>query len=122
MWLMLQQREAADYVIATGAQYTVREFIGVAAAALGMPLAWKGEGEREKGFDRSGRCIVEIDPRYFQPAEVDELKGDASKARDALGWRPQISFEQLVTEMAHADLALARTELAGGAAQPSASR
>jgi GDPmannose 4,6-dehydratase len=104
-WLMLQQREPEDFVIATGQQYAVREFVERAAAELGMRLDWRGKGREEVGVDHTtGRTIVRIDPRYFRPAEVDSLLGDASKARARLGWRPEIGFDELVKEMVAADL------------------
>jgi GDPmannose 4,6-dehydratase len=103
-WQMLQQPKPEDYVIATGEQHSVREFVQAAAAELGMKVRWKGKGADEKGYDDRGRCIVAIDPRYFRPAEVDTLLGDASKARAQLGWQPKTSFKQLVAEMAQEDL------------------
>jgi GDPmannose 4,6-dehydratase len=105
MWLMLQQPEPEDYVIATGKQHSVRELIELAAGRLGMPVAWEGQGVEERGIDTtSGRPIVAIDSRYFRPAEVDTLLGDPSKARRQLGWEPKIGFEELITEMVTADL------------------
>ena len=104
MWLMLQQDEPQDYVIATGHQYSVREFIDRAAEPLGMDLRWKGEGVDEQGIDAEGRVIVAVDPRYFRPAEVDTLLGDASKAHRDLGWKPRIGFAELVSEMVTEDL------------------
>jgi GDPmannose 4,6-dehydratase len=103
-WLMLQQAQPGDYVIATGEQRSVREFVEAAAAELGMHIRWKGSRADEKGFDAEGRCIVAIDPRYFRPAEVDTLVGDASKARAKLGWEPRVTFPALVAEMAQQDL------------------
>ncbi|MEA3192956.1 MAG: GDPmannose 4,6-dehydratase [Betaproteobacteria bacterium] len=103
-WLMLQQPQPEDYVIATGEQHSVREFAQAAAQELGLPLAWKGKGAEEKGFDAAGRCVIAIDPRYFRPAEVDTLLGDASKAAARLGWRPKVRFGDLVKEMAREDL------------------
>lgn len=103
-WLMLQQPEAEDFVIATGEQHSVREFVSAAAAQLNMDLHWKGKHAEEKAFDRQGRCIVAIDPRYFRPSEVDTLLGDPSKAAAKLGWKPRIGFQQLVEEMAREDL------------------
>ncbi|MFN7086116.1 MAG: GDP-mannose 4,6-dehydratase [Burkholderiales bacterium] len=103
-WLMLQQDKPEDFVIATGEQHSVREFVEAAAAELGMSVRWQGSGANEKGYDANGRCIVQIDPRYFRPAEVDTLLGDASKARQKLGWAPRIGFRQLVAEMAREDL------------------
>jgi GDPmannose 4,6-dehydratase len=104
-WLMLQQREPEDFVIATGQQYSVREFVERAAAELEFQIDWRGKGREEVGVDRTtGRTLVRIDPRYFRPAEVDSLLGDASKARARLGWRPEVSFEDLVKEMVATDL------------------
>ncbi len=104
MWLMLQQDEADDYVIATGEQHSVREFINMAAAELGMDVEWKGSGVDEIGIDRnSGSEIVAVDPRYFRPTEVDTLLGDASKAKRVLGWEARTSFADLVKEMIAAD-------------------
>lgn len=103
-WLMLQQEKAEDYVIASGEQYSVRDFVNAAAVELGISIAWKGEGADEKGYDASGRCIVSVDPRYFRPTEVETLLGDASKARAKLGWTPKIKFRDLVAEMVRQDL------------------
>ena len=104
-WLMLQQERPEDYVIATGVQFSVRDFCDAAASELGMPLRWEGSGLDEKAFDRGGRCVVAVDPRYFRPTEVESLLGDASKARDQLGWTPRTSFAELVAEMVREDLA-----------------
>ena len=105
MWMMLQQPEPEDYVIATGRQHSVRELIELTADALGLRLGWQGGGADERGVDpESGRTIVAIDRRYFRPAEVDTLLGDPSKARERLGWEPRISFEELDREMVAADL------------------
>ncbi|HEY2337379.1 MAG TPA: GDP-mannose 4,6-dehydratase, partial [Burkholderiales bacterium] len=103
-WLMLQQPKPEDFVIATGEQHSVREFVEAAAGQLGMKIQWKGKGADEKGHDAEGRCIVAIDPRYHRPSEVDTLLGDASKARSQLGWKPRIGFAELVAEMAREDL------------------
>ena len=103
-WLMLQQDVAEDFVIATGVQYSVREFIEAAATEVGIRLHWRGRGVAEQGFDDHGKCLVAVDPRYFRPTEVESLLGDASKAREKLGWTPQISFASLVTEMMREDL------------------
>ena len=103
-WLMLQQKEPEDYVIATGEQHSVREFVEAAAREVGISVTWRGEGANERGFDEKGRCIVAIDPRYFRPTEVDSLLGDATKAREKLGWVPKIRFAELVTEMMREDL------------------
>jgi len=107
-WLMLQQDRPDDFVIATGRQYSVREFVDSAASELAMPIRWEGSGVDEKGYDTSGRCIVAVDPRYFRPTEVETLLGDASKAHQKLGWSPRISFAELVKEMVEADLSQAR--------------
>jgi GDPmannose 4,6-dehydratase len=103
-WLMLQQEVAEDFVIATGVQYSVRQFIDYAAQELGIKITWKGEGVDEKGYDASGKCIVAVDPRYFRPTEVETLLGDATKAKEKLGWVPATSFEDLVKEMVREDL------------------
>ncbi len=103
-WLMLQQEAPEDFVIATGEQRSVREFVETAAAKLELKIEWRGEGADEKGFDSEGNCIVAIDPRYFRPAEVETLLGDASKAREKLGWQPNTSFDELVREMVAQDL------------------
>jgi GDPmannose 4,6-dehydratase len=104
MWLMLQREQPQDYVIATGHQYSVREFIERAAEPLSMRLHWKGEGADEQGIDAEGRVVVAVDPRYFRPAEVETLLGDASKAHRELGWKPRIGFAELVSEMVTEDL------------------
>jgi GDPmannose 4,6-dehydratase len=110
-WLMLQQQNPEDFVIATGQQYSVREFVNRVAHEFDMPLRWEGSGVNEKGFDKNGNVIVSIDPKYFRPAEVETLLGDATKAKEKLGWTPKISFEQLVKEMAHADFELAQRQV-----------
>jgi GDPmannose 4,6-dehydratase len=110
-WLMLQQNEPDDYVIATGIQHSVREFIETATQELGMALYWQGIGIEEKGSDmHTGHCIIAIDPRYFRPTEVDTLLGDCTKAREKLHWRPRISFEELVRQMVVEDLKLAERD------------
>ena len=109
-WLMLQQATPEDFVIATGKQYSVRDFVDAAAKELEISIDWKGEGVEEKGHDAQGKCIVAVDPRYFRPTEVDSLLGDASKARDKLGWVPKTSFEELVTEMVREDLIAAERD------------
>jgi len=109
-WLMLQQDQPDDYVIATGQQYSVREFVNAAAEEMEMKLVWRGHGVEEKAFDGRGRCVVAVDPHYFRPAEVESLVGDASKARAKLGWEPKVSFRELVAEMVAADLKLAQRD------------
>jgi GDPmannose 4,6-dehydratase len=109
-WLMLQQDAPDDYVIATGQQCTVRDFVNAAAEETGIELAWRGRGLDEKAFDSRGRCVVAIDPRYFRPAEVDTLLGDASKARVQLGWEPKVTFREIVAEMVAADLEAAERD------------
>lgn len=109
-WLMLQQDRPEDFVIATGQQHTVKEFLESAARKLEMQVTWTGSGKDEKGFDQDGECIVAVDPHYFRPTEVDSLIGDPSKAREKLGWRATISFDQLVTEMVENDLDLAQRD------------
>ena len=109
-WLMLQQDAPEDFVIATGVHYSVRDFVNAAAKELGIAIQWKGEGVNEKGYDAQGRCIVAVDPRYFRPAEVETLLGDSSKAQKKLGWKPQITFEQLVSEMVREDLRAAEKD------------
>ena len=105
MWLMMQQDQPDDYVIATGQTHSVRAFLEHAAKVMGFELVWEGEGLKERGLDRqSGRLLVKINPDFFRPAEVDILIGDASKATKKLGWQPEMSFEALVTCMAEADL------------------
>jgi GDPmannose 4,6-dehydratase len=103
-WLMLQQEKPEDYVIASGEQYSVRDFVNAAAAELGIAITWKGSNVEEKGYDASGRCIVAVDARYFRPTEVETLLGDATKARTKLGWTPKTSFRDLVAEMVRQDL------------------
>lgn len=111
-WLMLQQEEPEDFVIATGIQHSVRDFINAAAQELDITIRWVGTGVNEKGFDTIGRCIVAVDSRYFRPTEVETLLGDASKAKTKLGWTPQTSFTELVKEMVREDLnATKRDEL-----------
>lgn len=109
-WLMLQQEKPEDFVIATGRQYSVRDFVNAAARELDMDIKWEGEGLNEKGYDLQGRCIVAVDPRYFRPTEVETLLGDASKAKAMLGWEPKITFEELVKEMAREDLKIAERD------------
>ena len=109
-WLMLQQPTPDDYVIATGRQYSVREFVTLAAREAGLFVNWEGQGENERGFDQDGRCIVKVDPRYFRPTEVETLLGDATKAREQLGWTPKIPFSELVSEMMREDLKAAERD------------
>ena len=103
-WLMLQQEQPEDFVIATGEQHSVREFVDIAAGELGIRLNWSGKGESEIATDASGRKVVAVDPRYFRPAEVETLLGDPSKARQKLGWSARTSFRELVKEMITEDL------------------
>jgi GDPmannose 4,6-dehydratase len=110
MWLMLQQPTAEDFVIATGEQFSVRQFVDAAAQEIGIGITWKGKGVDEKGYDASGNCIVSVDPKYFRPTEVEALLGDPSKARDKLGWVPKIRFAELVAEMMSADLKAAQRD------------
>ena len=110
-WLMLQQERPEDFVIATGEQHSVREFVELAAAQLGMTIEWRGKGAEETGVDTtSGETVVRIDPRYFRPTEVDTLLGDPSRARDKLGWQSEIGFDELVSEMVEADHRLAQRD------------
>ena len=110
-WLMLQQETAEDFVIATGKQFSVRDFVVAAASHLNMDIQWSGKGVDEVGIDaKSGRTLVRVDPRYFRPTEVESLLGDATKASKKLGWKPEVSFEDLVTEMVESDLNLAQRD------------
>jgi GDPmannose 4,6-dehydratase len=110
-WLMLQQPEPDDFVIATGQQYSVRDFVLAAGALLDLKIEWRGQGVNEVGVDTvSGRTLVRVDPRYFRPTEVDSLLGDASKAQRKLGWAPEIKFADLVSEMVEADLESAKRD------------
>ncbi len=109
-WLMLQQDEPEDFVIASGEQYSVRDFVDAAAREIGLSISWQGEGLEEKGYDAHGACIVEIDPRYFRPTEVQTLLGDASKAKEKLGWSTKIPFAELVAEMVREDLKTAERD------------
>ncbi|MFW6016299.1 MAG: GDP-mannose 4,6-dehydratase [bacterium] len=105
MWMMLQQDTPDDYVVATGETHTVREFVGLAFKHADIEIEWQGEGVDEKGIDRkTGKVLVEVDPKYFRPAEVDLLLGDPSKAKKDLGWEPKVTFEKLVKIMVEADL------------------
>jgi GDPmannose 4,6-dehydratase len=110
-WMMLQQAEPRDFVIATGQQYSVREFVEAACVALEMPLAWRGEGADLVGVvPTSGATFVRVDPKYYRPTEVETLLGDATDARERLGWTPKIAFAELVRDMAAADLELAQRD------------
>ena len=103
-WLMLQQEKPEDFVIASGEQHSVRDFVNAAAAEIGMKLDWKGKGVDEHGIDGQGRVVVRVDPRYFRPAEVETLLGDPTKAREKLGWKAKVTFRELVSEMMAADM------------------
>jgi len=111
IWRILQQEEPDDYVLATGRTTTVRRFCEMAFDAAGIPLAWEGEGEEEKGYNsKTGDCIIEIDPRYYRPTEVHQLLGDAEKAREELGWQPGTSLREMAKEMVEHDLQEAEEE------------
>jgi GDPmannose 4,6-dehydratase len=110
-WLMLQQDAPDDFVIATGMQYSVREFVERCAARLDMAIEWQGSAENERGLDKDGNVIISVDPGYYRPTEVETLLGDASKAKQKLGWEPKTSFEQLVADMVDSDLKKAHDEL-----------
>jgi GDPmannose 4,6-dehydratase len=103
-WLMLQQEHPDDFVIATGVQYSVRDFVNTAAKELGIKIVWQGTGVNETGTDENGKVIVKVDPRYFRPTEVETLLGDPTKAKEKLGWTPKTSFQELVSEMVREDL------------------
>ncbi len=110
-WLMLQQEQPDDFVIATGIQYSVRDFVNAAANELDIKIDWQGQGVKEKGFSQeTGKCIVAVDPRYFRPTEVETLLGDPSKAKNKLGWEPKIRFDELVAEMVREDLQAAKKD------------
>lgn len=113
-WMMLQQEKPEDFVIATGQQYSVRDFVNEVANELGLKITWRGQGIEEKGYDQNGKCIVAVDERYFRPAEVETLLGDATKAKKKLGWVPKISFKELVKEMVQTDLIVAENEIKNG--------
>ena len=121
-WMMLQQEVPDDFVISTGLHYSVRDFIVWSAKELGIELSFEGKGENEKGIVisvtgsnapkvKEGDVIVKVDPRYFRPAEVDELLGDSSKARSKLGWSPEISAQEMCSEMVREDLVLAKKQI-----------
>jgi len=115
IWMILQHDEPDDFVLATGESHSVREFVERAFAEIDHPIEWTGSGVDEKGIcARTGRVLVEVDPRYFRPLEVPHLRGDASKARRKLGWRPRVRFEDLVREMVQADIARIERELTAG--------
>lgn len=109
-WLMLQQTEPEDFVIATGVQNSVRDFVNAASKELGLKIRWAGQGIEEKGYNEKDQCIVSVDPRYFRPTEVETLLGDTSKAKARLGWTPRVTFEELVAEMVREDLKLAEKD------------
>jgi GDPmannose 4,6-dehydratase len=109
-WLLMQQDQPEDWVIATGIQHSVRDFVNAAADELGMKMTWQGTGVDETGINQSGKVIVKVDPRYFRPTEVETLLGDPTKAREKLGWAPRISFRELVTEMVREDLKAAERD------------
>lgn len=109
-WLMLQQEVPEDFVIATGVQYSVRDFVNAAAKELGFQIRWEGQGDGEKGYDQNGKCIVQVDPRYYRPTEVETLLGDATKAKEKLGWTPKTTFAELVSEMVREDLKAAERD------------
>ena len=109
-WLMLQQKTPEDFVISTGQQYSVRDFVNIAGKELGYKIIWKGKGKNEKGLV-DGKVIIKVDKNYFRPTEVETLLGDASKAKKKLGWEPKISFKKLVSEMVREDLKLAQSDL-----------
>ncbi len=103
-WLMLQQEKPEDFVIATGVQYSVRDFVNAAAKELGMEIRWEGQAVEEKVYDSSGNCVIAVDPRYFRPTVVETLLGDPTKAKEKLGWTPKTTFDELVCEMVREDL------------------
>ena len=109
-WLMLQQEHPEDFVIATGVQYSVRQFVEIAAAELGIQVNWEGSGANETGIDQSGNTIVRVDPRYFRPTEVETLLGDPSRAHQKLGWKPRTTFQELVQEMVREDLRISERD------------
>ena len=110
-WLMLQQNEADDFVIATGVQYSVRDFVNKAATAVGIAMEWKGTGANEKGYNKAtGECLVEVDARYFRPTEVETLLGDPTKAKEKLGWVPKITLHEMIKEMVEHDIKIAERD------------
>lgn len=110
-WMMLQQEKPDDFVIATGEQHSVRDFVNIAASEIGMKLKWEGEGVDERGIDEGGNIVVSVDPRFFRPTEVDTLLGDASKAKRVLGWSPKTTFPELVAEMMKSDMEAAERDM-----------
>ena len=110
-WMMLQQDKPNDYVIATGIQYSVRDFINFASKEIDLNIKWDGAGLDEKGYDNNGNCIVSVDKSYFRPTEVETLLGDSSKAKKELGWQPEISFSELVSEMMKEDMKSAKRDV-----------
>ncbi len=112
MWLMLQQDKPEDFVVATGKMYSVRQFVEKAAAHVGFEIAWEGEGDQEKGYDKkTGKLIVVVDPKYYRPAEVELLIGDATKAKEKLGWEAKVDLDQLVEIMMEHDLKVAKQKV-----------
>jgi len=109
-WLLMQQDQPEDWVIATGIQHSVRDFMNAAAEELGMKISWHGTGVNETGIDQHGNIVVKVDPRYFRPTEVETLLGDPTKAKEKLGWAPKISFKELVAEMVREDLKAAERD------------
>ena len=110
-WLILQQDSQEDFVIATGVQYSVRDFVNTAAKAVDIEMEWKGEGVDEKGYDKvTGKCLVEVDKRYFRPTEVETLLGDPTNAKEKLGWVPKITLEEMVKEMVDNDVMIAKRD------------
>ena len=109
-WLILQQDHPEDYVIATGVQHSVREFVERACEEVDIQITWKGSGVDEKGYNQDGKCVVAVDPRYYRPTEVETLLGDPTKAKEKLGWVPKITFQELVQEMMQEDLKAAQRD------------
>jgi len=109
-WLMLQQEQPEDFVIATGEQYSVRDFVNAACDELGIHIRWEGEGVDEKAYNEANKCVVAVDPRYFRPSEVETLLGDPTNAKEKLGWVPHTSFKELVAEMVREDLKTAEKD------------
>jgi len=110
-WMMLQQEKPDDYVIATGVQYSVRDFINTASEEIGLNIQWKGSGLDEKAYDEKGNCVISVDKSYFRPTEVETLLGDSSKAKKDLGWEPEITFTELVSEMMKEDMKSAKRDV-----------